>query len=698
MEVGKSTILTGFIGANNSTQFVIPTYQRNYVWQAKQVEELLNDIQHLFNSEKTHYLGTIVYINTVKKFTFQEETIIDGQQRLTTIFLILQALRYWCENNQKENEADIIIKKYLENDTSITKEINGESNRDDKYRLKPLIDDENIYEKIAKKEFNENNNTDSLLSKAFIRIKKRIEEWQKNYDTDTILKAIDRLKIVWIQIEKNEEPQRIFETINSTGVELTAADLIRNYILMNKENIIQTKYYENYWLVIEKNVTEKKLAEFFRFYISIQFGRTISDKDVYDSFKDYYEKAIKNDNEENTLERIKKYSYYYYYINNVYENSKKIEEALKNYRNITTNMPHILIMKSFELFENGKIIEQDLIDTINILSTYIVRRNIGGKDTKAISNIFGGVCDRIYREFKRGKYSYYNCVVKKLIYNNKQNSQVMPTDNDLKLAFLNDNMYSRGLCRYVLLKIENNNNDIPISNLSIEHVMPQTITSYWENMVDNLMNYDNIINHIGNLTLVSFKDNSGMKNKDFDHKKEYLSDTKHVKLNEYILEKEKWDEEEINKRSELLYNSFINIFKYPDINKFKDDEEEVNLIEDDINKIILVSPMELGINTSDDYCNNDQVNSWEDVFKKCIGEMYKINNEAFLNAINIAKEKDTSISNIIVNNPNGLTKPLEITDSLFVEMEIGDKEKIEILRKVYAGLDNDFDIIVWGNN
>lgn len=269
MEVNKASVLSQFIAANGGTQFVIPTYQRNYVWESKQIKQLLNDIKKLIKTEKNeknyHYIGSIVYINTSSVGMYYEKTIIDGQQRLTTIFLILQTLKIIASSKGDLTKASNINTMYLENNAFVDDNF--------KYRLKPLISDDKVYELIAKNNLSElDKYKESNVYKAFSTIHKEIKNWlNEEINIDEIIEAIDKLKIVWIQLEKDENPQQVFESINSTGVNLTSADLIRNYILMNKDNETQTYLYENYWIPIENNyVKTSKLSEFFRFYCAIK--------------------------------------------------------------------------------------------------------------------------------------------------------------------------------------------------------------------------------------------------------------------------------------------------------------------------------------------------------------------------------------------------------------------------------------------
>lgn len=691
MEVGKKTILNQFIGGNNSTQFVIPIYQRNYVWEKKNVEQLLNDIEKMIpiinNENVFHFFGSIVYIDTIHKGSFSEWTIIDGQQRLTTIFLFLQALK-----NIYPDSFKVISKKYLLNDEDI---INTD-NELDRYRLKPLVSDDNVYIKIS------DNKLDSLTDeektsnvyKAFVIIEKRLNSWKDKYDIDTLLTALDKFKIVWIQLGQNEDPQQVFESINSTGVNLTAADLIRNFVLMNKDDKLQTYLYNNYWQYIEfRYVDTKNLKEFFRYYVSIKEKDTIADKDVYDKFKNEYLKLQENNSEEEILSNILLYAKYYSYIKKVCGESSRVEIALQDYRNSKSNMPNIVLMESMNLYFNEqKISEDDLVNTINLLTSYNVRRNIAGEDTKAISNMFGNLLGRIQKYFELGV-NYYDSVVRALVNDTRLTNQHMPTDNNILEEFVKSNLYSRDSVSFVLKKIENNESRIPYSQLNIEHVMPQTITNFWEQRVENKDNYADVVNRIGNLTLVDSKDNSSMSNNDFASKKKILEKSKHIKMNEPILEKNDWNETTINDRSLVLAKEFIKIFKYPDF-KTIDMYYHVNISNDELesvaDELTNSTPLEISINGE----SIIKLSGWNDVLSESLRALFEDNTNEFIMALDKINKENNSYSNKISTNESDFRNPNEFVAGYFCEVNTNTKYKALFIQKLIKEMNSTMDIAV----
>ncbi len=685
MEVGKKKILNGFIGGNNSTQFVIPIYQRNYVWEKKNIFQLLEDIEKMIpyydNEDENifHFFGSIVYIDTLHKGSFSEWTIIDGQQRLTTIFLILQALKHIYYEYEK-----VVTKKYLLNDEDII----NTSDEMDRYRLKPLVSDDNVYKLISDSKLEQltDSEQNSNVLKAYNIIKKELEKWKTKYTFEEIIGAIDKFKVVWIQLDKKEDPQQVFESINSTGINLSAADLIRNFVLMNKDNSTQTLIYDKYWSPIEFDyVGTKNLKEFFRFYISIKEKITIPEREVYEKFKLQYEKLLMEQNEEEILNEILNYAKYYYYISRdaSESNNQILEETLKDYRNVKSNMPHIVIMETMNLYFNKQSIgECDLLNTIKLLTTYIVRRNICGIDTKSISNIFGSMLGKVLKKFEKGE-NYYNSVLKAFVIDTRLTNQFMPTDKTVEEEFNKSNLYSRESTTFVLKKIENNESRIPYSNLNVEHVMPQTETKYWSKYVNENSVYEEVVNRIGNLTLVDSKDNSSMSNRNFESKKQVLNKSRHIKMNEDILNKKNWNEDEILKRSEALSKEFIKIFPYPDIQIDESDDiyMHINLNDDSINDnkdFAYSNPVEISIDDE----NIEFSGNWTDVLLKILAELYNYNSETFINASKTIIEEYGYKSVQISNNPGDMRTPYEFVEGMFVEINTNTIHKLSLLQRI----------------
>ena len=239
------TGLLDFIQKSIGSQFVIPVYQRNYTWTAnKGVKQYLDDLKSVLNGEyKNHFLGIIIYIDTAIDFSTKEFSVIDGQQRLTTTFLILYAIRYIMKENKMDDAIVALDGQFLTNPFASERI---------KYKLKPLVADDDVYQLIINEKLENITNKNSTVYKNFVYIYKEIKKLNKEYDLNQILTALNQLYVVCIPLSEDDNAQKIFESINATGVKLTASDLIRNYLLMEMKSDLQEKYYKEYWMQIER--------------------------------------------------------------------------------------------------------------------------------------------------------------------------------------------------------------------------------------------------------------------------------------------------------------------------------------------------------------------------------------------------------------------------------------------------------------
>ena len=235
MKAAAASLLNTMIKQCNGSQYVIPVYQRTYTWQSNdQVKKLLDDMENLLRApDKEHFVGTMVYVVTSDGFSVQERSVVDGQQRLTTIFLMLYALRDIADKQKKSDVSQNISSVYLEN-------ANLEGSK--RLRLKPLVSDDDVFEKIVTKKVHDAKDKRSPVYVNYEYIKRRLQKFfESGYDFDAIHSALNRFTVVYIILDSGDNAQQIFESINSTGVPLTSADLIRNFVLMNKSSEVQEK-------------------------------------------------------------------------------------------------------------------------------------------------------------------------------------------------------------------------------------------------------------------------------------------------------------------------------------------------------------------------------------------------------------------------------------------------------------------------
>lgn len=567
-QVPVQTGLLEFFSASAGDQFVIPVYQRNYTWTAnKEVKQYFEDLLNIVNGTyDKHFLGIVIYLDTPINFKTREFSVIDGQQRLTTTFLMLYAIK------------NIMIEKGLYDDANALDEqflTNRHVDEKFKFKLKPLVADDCVYQQIVNEQIDEITEKQSNIYKNYIWLKEELEKILKTYSIDDVLEGINSLYVVCIPISKEDHPQKIFESINSTGAKLVASDLIRNYILMDLQSDVQESYYKDYWNKLEKYTSNdsKKLELFFRMYLACQ-NKTLSNTNaIYRDFKKWYKDELINSDVETILKEIVKYAKYF---NNIYakplnELDKEIKSSIQEYRKILSDMPAPFLMEMYRLYEevdsngNRLITSKQFNDVIELVNIYLIRRAICGLDTSDITRLFPTILKDVLIECA-GNYKYIVEYTKKNLVNKQRGkAAAMPDDEYLSTYLKTANVYSNRITlRAVFERIETKGNPAPVdlSKLSIEHLMPQTATKEWLQVLGiDEVNYEKYLHRIGNLTLATKVDNSKMKNKPWDFKVKILEDTSHLIMNKEILKTKKWDLEEIEKRTESLIESIS--YSYP---------------------------------------------------------------------------------------------------------------------------------------
>ena len=275
--------------------------------------------------------------------------------------------------------------------------------------------------------------------------------------------------------------------------------------------------------------------------------------------------------------------------------------------------------------------------------------------------------------------SFYECVVKALVNDTRLTNQIMPTDKTVKEEFQKSNLYSREVTSLILKKIENNESHISYEQLNIEHVMPQTSTDYWQQKINENSSYEEVVNRIGNLTLVDSRDNSIMGNKDFESKKNVLKKSRHIKLNEDILQEKIWNEDKINKRSEKIAEKFIEIFQYPELIEEQDIYAYINLKEETINiNNVNIIPLEISIGDE----SNSNIQNWTDVLVEILKYLYRKDNNAFIEAANKLNTEYGYKSEQITSDNGKLRAAILIDDDIFVESNTNTNHKLVLLQRM----------------
>ena len=492
--------LMELLKSSTGCQFVIPVYQRNYTWSAEhEVKQYLNDLSHVLSQEyKNHFMGILIYLEKSIDFSTRELSVIDGQQRLTTTFLTIYAIREMFKNKSELDRVEQLDGQYLTNPFHKDKI---------KYKLKPLVSDDGVYRCIVEDRLGDNENKQSLIYKNYIYIRSYLEDLLSNgYTANEILLALDKLYVVCVPISEEDNAQKIFESINATGVKLTAADLIRNFLLMNLDSDTQDKYYAQYWRKIEDNIStnSKDLEMFFRMYMAIKIYTLVPKNGVYRNFVDWVEtQKIKTDV---LFKELLDYAKIFHNINSAPIDSLDLmlRDSVTDFRKIKSDLPISIIMEFYRLCDTSKITVDVLAQLIRSINIYLIRRSICDMDSQNISKLFPTILRRVLEKCDGDYDDIVMILNQEMVGNNASTSgSYMPTDTQMYDILLHANVYKRPALRIILDRLELSDNPAPVdlSKLSIEHLMPQTPTEEWleELDVDEEIYIANL-HRLGNLT------------------------------------------------------------------------------------------------------------------------------------------------------------------------------------------------------
>ena len=560
MDAHKLWMLRDFIGTNK-VLFRIPVYQRNYDWSESNCNRLLDDIYGIMQSGDKHFLGTIVFMAAKSGgFALQEYIIIDGQQRLTTLMLILKALSAVAksvgDDCYHEIEEQYLHNKYCDEEFKV--------------KLKPIKSDNNQFLLLLEDKIDEMDE-DTHIYHNFMLCKERFERWtEKGTNPSQVLDALTKLEIVEIVLTKGEDdPQVIFESINSTGLELSSADLIRNYLLMNADD--QEKLYENYWLYIEKTLRNKmdysNLDAFFMQYIVYKTSKPVNNRQLYNSFVKLFKDS--GYSQESILKELRYYAEIFgVFVYGSDKYSERINKLLYRLRVLNQTTCYPFLLHVFDDYHQGVITEETVEKILQFILAYLLRRMVCGVPSNTLRGLFTYLYNRIFK-VASNKQKYYETLNKFLF--TVSSKDVIPSAAEFERALQKANIYgNNALCRFLLLDIENGDGKeiLQAENLTIEHIMPQTLSADWIHIRPE--DHEEYLHTLGNLSVTGY--NSELSNKSFSEKQDIIREnSKAVILNSDVLDKENWTVADIQARAKRLAEIVLTRYK---IDRVLDDSIE----------------------------------------------------------------------------------------------------------------------------
>ncbi|GAA6979030.1 DUF262 and DUF1524 domain-containing protein [Helicobacter pylori] len=547
MEADATTLLK-FIKDNQKNQLVIPIYQRVYSWEKEQCKQLWDDIIKIGGNDKMdgHFIGSILYVLDRITHSNNALLIIDGQQRLTTITLLLTALRDHWSDKRKEIEDHYLINSNKDGDKKF-RLILSESNKD---TLLSLID--------------KDRSKPSEPSSKIVENFKLFEEWiRKNTNQlETIFKGLEKLMIVEIALEKGkDDPQLIFESMNSKSMELAQTDLIRNYIVMETEIEKQESFYNKYWRAMEEEFKQNKkwFDRFVRHYLTIK-TKTPNTNRVYVALKDYQQKE--GIGIEDLLKDLQKYCGYFCQIVFKKEDDKDLNKALGFLVDLEMDVIYPLLLElysDYNDYSDGVLSKADFIPIIALIESYICRRAVCGLGTNSLNKVFPSFTKHIQKnEYFKSLKVHFGYLTEK---------QRFPKNDEFKNLFITIDFYKFKKNRYFFERLENfdKKERVYTHEYTTEHIIPQKLTEEWKrDLGENFQEIHNKYLHtIGNLTLTGY--NPEYSNKSFQEKRDMEKGFKDspLRLNQGLRDLKFFGEEEIKKRANDLADLALKIWTYP---------------------------------------------------------------------------------------------------------------------------------------
>ncbi|GAA9292778.1 DUF262 domain-containing protein [Helicobacter pylori] len=558
------------------TIFSIPVYQRNYTWEEKNCEKLLQDIIHISQNKKTHYMGSITYIlhyidNEKSLRQLQKYVIIDGQQRVTTIMLLLKAIETKIQNEGIKKEIDNLLN------------LSGQ-----RLRLKPIKSDKEAFDLVMQNRSHEIQGT-SHIRNNYKFFTKELERYiSEGYRIEEIYGAFLRLKIVAIGLELGEDdPQVVFESINATVVQLKGLDLIRNYLMMGENSDRQKHLYDTYWVPLENWLGERDLNDFIKTYLRIYFEDKVKkgELEVYYTLKAHHRENFPNDIQ-GLMSDMREYGriYQIFLDRDHYFLERGDSQQLANLRLRIKDLVKIKfgVAKPFVLrcardFEEGKLDYENFHEILQILISYFVRRSVCGDST--------GVLNKVLYSLHRQLGENVSADALKRYLGKSVGQAAFPNDDKIKTAFAVRNAYSANqVCKFILLEIEKLSNAEPPKeeNLEVEHFYPKTPTQEWRDMVGDYFTFEqDCLNNFGNLTLSG--QNQRLGNKPYEAKIALMEQHSSLHLNDYFINNtHSWGIEEVKARSEYLADQFCQVELFKDLPKEYRTREISKTLDDDL--------------------------------------------------------------------------------------------------------------------
>ncbi len=541
----------------NKKQYCIPVFQRDYAWTSEQCKKLFEDIVLAYKLDRLHFCGSFVYAPLQTKNHIDYYIIIDGQQRFTTLYILLKAL----SDSAKDEAEKEALRKYLYNEDRFDRYGIDEKS---KLKLKPVKTDNDQLQLLMNGKLDEmDKSKEGIIYHNYSLFMELIQGFLAEDVNNTVMMihdGIDNLICADIRLSPDDDAQEIFERINSTGIKLGLPDLIRNYVLMTDDD--QERLYEEYWLKTQEILSRSKLDGFFLDYLNFKLDDFTRESDAYSDFKKLF--VSKGYSNESMLAEILHYAKQYRIFYHGDENlSKEINFALAGLRQLNQATVFLFLFRVFDDYELDVINQEELAKVLSLLLNYSIRRLTCEIGSASLRGFYKTMYSRVFNRTEN-KDHYCDAIISFLL--QLTSNDAFPNDKDFALALMERNLYRKNaLCKYLLASIENQGKEkIVIDDLSIEHIMPQNknLSKEWQQMLGENWEAvkDRYLHTLGNLTLTGY--NSELGDRPFAEKKDLLEekDSHITVLYSDVKDKDIWNSDAIEARAQRLSNIVLALF------------------------------------------------------------------------------------------------------------------------------------------
>ena len=547
---------------NGNRQFIIPVFQRDYTWTRQQCQQLWTDVLRASagGTNGSHFMGSIVYIGADLSSAFQSWLLIDGQQRLTTLTVLLIALRDHIKatgwsGGEDSPTVDKIDAYYLKNTLESGKR-----------RYKLVLrrrDNATLHALVGGKDLSElEEDCSELIVEAYHFFRSALEA--PSCDLGDVYRGIARLNIVDVTLNRGlDNPQLVFESMNSTGVDLQQSDLVRNYLLMGLTESEQTRLYDKYWSKIESlfQASGNAFDWFLRDYVALEKRLTqqIQLDRIYDEFKAFWSPDMERPLEELLADMLRAARTYASFLGIAPMQRPWLADAMSHMRSLNTTQG-LLIMRLYDCHEKDLLSQDEFVRAVRLIESYLLRRAVLGMETRSYWSIFARMARDIDRE---SAFDSFQVALARL-----RDSNRFPTDDEFRRGLQERDLYGLRVCKHILDRLENAGyqEPSPVHDYSIEHIMPQGIADAprWQEMLgENWAEiHETWLHRLGNLTLTAY--NSKYSNRPFDEKKTVDGGFRHsaVRLNQYVRDQSGWTAAEMEDRGNLLVERALGIWRH----------------------------------------------------------------------------------------------------------------------------------------